>query len=307
MPDKGDPEELRQQLSRLTTEQVREDLRDLDTLPTSRLVEIMNERDRAVPEAIESALPSIAAAIDAIVERMRSGGRLVYIGAGTPGRLGVLDASEIPPTFNTESSLVVGIIAGGDGALRHSSESAEDDPAGGERDLGGIELGAADSVVGISASGRTPYVAGALAYTRSRGALSVALSCNADAENSRDADHAIEVVVGPEFVAGSTRLGAGTAQKLVLNMISTIVMVRLGKTYGNIMVDLRASNEKLRARAERAVMLVTECTAAEATAALDEADGSVKTAILMILRGLGADGARARLDEAGSLREALAD
>lgn len=296
---------LRAQLSTLATEAVREDLRDLDTLSTSRLVVLMNEQDQGVPAAVADALPTVAAAVDDIVERMRDGGRLIYIGAGTPGRLGVLDASECPPTFNVDPSLVVGIIAGGEGAIRTAVENAEDDFEGGAQALRDINLTRQDAVVGVSASGRTPYVVGALEYARDVGALAVAVACNTGSAIGRAADHTIEVVVGAEFVGGSTRLKAGTAQKLVLNMISTITMIRLGKTYGNIMVDLRATNEKLRARAERAVMLVTDCTAAESAEALALSDGSVKTAILMLLRNLGADEARAAIASSKSLRAAL--
>jgi N-acetylmuramic acid 6-phosphate etherase len=298
-------EALHAELSTLTTEAVAEDLRNLDTLPTDTIVALMNEQDQGVPLAVAKALPQIGRAIDDIAERMRAGGRLVYVGAGTPGRLGILDASECPPTFNTDPSLVVAVIAGGDGAIRVSVENVEDDPQGGAEALKAIGLDSSDSVVGISASGRTPFVVGALECARDRRALTVAVACNADSLIGRVAQHAIEVVVGPEIVAGSTRLKAGTAQKLVLNMISTIVMVRLGKTYGNIMVDLRATNEKLRVRAERAVMLVTGCSPDEAERALSQSNGSVKTAILMLSRGLTPERAAEILAEAPSLRAAL--
>jgi N-acetylmuramic acid 6-phosphate etherase len=296
---------LRAELSTLTTEAVVDDERDLDTLSTGDLVALMNNHDESVPPAVAAVLPTIATAIDGIADRMREGGRLIYIGAGTPGRLGIVDASECPPTFNVDPSLVVGIIAGGDGAIRTAVENAEDDPQGGADALTGIALTPLDIVVGISASGRTPYVVGALEYASGVGALTVAIACNSNSTIGGVADHAIEVVVGPELIAGSTRLKAGTAQKLVLNMISTIAMVRLGKTYGNIMVDLRATNEKLRARAERTVMLVTDCSPAEAAETLAQSDGSVKIAILMLLRGLSADDARASMETAPSLRAAL--
>ncbi|WP_223692876.1 N-acetylmuramic acid 6-phosphate etherase [Leifsonia poae] len=303
---RGSRELLRDELSALTTEAIREDLRDLDTLSTLRIVTLMNEQDQTVPPAVAAVLPQIAAAVDDIAERMRQGGRLIYIGAGTPGRLGILDASECPPTFNTDPSQVVGVIAGGDGAIRIAVENAEDDEQGGADALAELDVRAADVVVGISASGRTPYVVGALGFARDRGALTVALACNGGSTIGRGADHVIEVVVGPEVIAGSTRLKAATAQKLVLNMLSTITMVRLGKTYGNIMVDLRATNEKLRARAERTVMLATECSAAQAEDALARSNGSVKTAILMVLRGLTADQATTAISATTSLREALA-
>lgn len=296
---------LRAELSTLTTEAVDEGRRDLDTLSTADLVELMNKQDESVPTAIAAVLPTIAAAIDDIADRMHKGGRLIYIGAGTPGRLGIVDASECPPTFNVDASLVVGLIAGGDSAIRTAVENAEDDPQGGANALAEIAVAPADVVVGVSASGRTPYVAGALEYAAGVGALTVAIACNSNSTIGRIADHPIEVVVGPELIAGSTRLKAGTAQKLVLNMISTISMVRLGKTYGNIMVDLRATNEKLRARAERTVMLVTDCTPADAAAALVQSDGSVKIALLMMLGNLSVADARASLAAAPSLRAAL--
>ncbi len=295
------------ELAALTTEVVPPELRDLDVLPTDQLAALMNQQDQGVPSAVAAALPQISSAIDAIAERMRAGGRLIYIGAGTPGRLGILDASECPPTFNTDPSLVVGIIAGGDTAIRTAVEDAEDDPRGGADALAAIALTASDAVVGVSASGRTPYVIGALGYARQRQALTVALACNAGSLVGREADHAIEVVVGPEFVAGSTRLKAGTAQKLVLNMISTIAMIRLGKTYGNIMVDLRTTNEKLRARAERAVLLVTGCSPQEARQALARCGGSVRAAILMLSRDLTAKQAAEILAQAPSLRAALGE
>lgn len=289
----------------MTTESVEPGLGDLDTYPTGRLLELMNTADREVPLAVGRVLPAIAGAVDAIAERMRAGGRLIYIGAGTAGRLGVVDASECPPTFTVDPSRVVGIIAGGDEAIRTAVEDAEDDHAAGAEALRRLELTALDTVVGVSASGRTPYVAGALEFARSAGALAVALACNEDSLIGRLADHAIEVVVGPEFIAGSTRLKAGTAQKLVMNMISTSTMIRLGKTYGNIMVDLQATNEKLRARAERIVMLITGRPAEEARAALAGTGGSVKAAVLVLLRGLDAEHASARVAATESLRAAL--
>ncbi len=216
------------------------------------------------------------------------------------------DASECPPTFNIDPSRVVGVIAGGDTAIRTAVEDAEDDHDGGADAMAEIEVTALDSVVGLSASGRTPFVSGALEFARTAGALTVAVACNRDSVIGRGADHAIEVVVGPEFIAGSTRLKAGTAQKLIVNMISTVTMVRLGKTYGNIMVDLRATNEKLRARAERIVMLITGYTADEAGTALEDAAGSVQAAVLMLLRGLSAEDAAALVASSDSLRAALA-
>lgn len=273
------------ELSRnLTTEGVDERFAHLDELEVAELVQVMNEADKTVPEAVEQARPQITAAIEAVSQRFGSGGRIIYVGAGTSGRLGVLDASECPPTFNTSPDQVLGIIAGGDVALRSALEGAEDDPEQGAADLAAVAVGPRDAVVGIASSGRTPYVVGALRHARSAGAMTVALSCNADAEISAVAEHGIEVIVGPEVVAGSTRLRAGTAQKMVLNMISTICMVRAGKVMGNRMVDLRATNEKLRVRAVRMVAELADVDEDVATHALEQSDWRVKDAILS-LRG----------------------
>jgi N-acetylmuramic acid 6-phosphate etherase len=310
MPDHADDSRgaLRNDLARLDTEAVDESLGRLDLESTASLVERMNLGDQAVPLAVAEALDVIVPAIDAVTERLRAGGRLVYVGAGTSGRLGVLDASECPPTFGVDPSLVIGVMAGGETAIRAAVEGAEDDTEAGARDLRELELTAADAVVGLSASGRTPYVAAALRYARSVGALTVAVACNRGSRIGALADHAVEVVVGPEFIAGSTRLKAGTAQKLVLNMISTITMVRLGKTYGNVMVDLQPTNDKLKARAERTVMSITGVSASTASAALAEAGGSVKAAVLAILAGVTPASARARLARnQGDLRRALDD
>ncbi|WP_405570715.1 N-acetylmuramic acid 6-phosphate etherase [Streptomyces sp. NBC_01167] len=298
--------ELRAQLATLTTEAFRPELADIDQQPTLEIARIMNGEDRTVPDAVAAQLPRIAAAIDATAERMSRGGRLVYAGAGTAGRLGVLDASECPPTFNTDPSEVLGLIAGGPSAMVKAVEGAEDSKELAAADLDGLRLTADDTVVGISASGRTPYAIGAVEHARALGALTVGLSCNADSALAAAADHGIEVVVGPELLTGSTRLKAGTAQKLVLNMISTITMIRLGKTYGNLMVDVRASNEKLRARSRRIVALATEAADEEIEAALAATDGEVKEAILTILAGVDAATARRLLTESrGHLRAAL--
>ena len=271
------------ELSRnLSTEGVDERFAHLDRMDVGQLARVMNDADRGVPEAVEAALPQIIPAIEAISERFIAGGRLLYIGAGTSGRLGVLDASECPPTFNTRPDQVIGLIAGGDVALRSAMEGAEDDSEQGAADLAAHRVGPGDAVVGIASSGRTPYVIGALQHARSMGALTVGLSCNADAEVSAAAEHGIEVVVGPEVVAGSTRLRSGTAQKLVLNMISTITMVRAGKVMGNRMVDLRASNEKLRIRAVRMVSELAEVDEERASSALETTDWRVKDAILAL-------------------------
>ncbi|WP_406105766.1 N-acetylmuramic acid 6-phosphate etherase [Streptomyces sp. NBC_01003] len=298
--------ELRAQLATLTTEAFRPELSEIDRLSTVEIAQIMNGEDASVPTAVAEQLPQIAAAIDGTAERMARGGRLVYAGAGTAGRLGVLDASECPPTFNTDPSEVVGLIAGGPSAMVKAVEGAEDSKELAAQDLDALGLTADDVVVGISASGRTPYAIGAVEHARGRGALTIGLSCNADSALAAAADHGIEVVVGPELLTGSTRLKAGTAQKLVLNMLSTITMIRLGKTYGNLMVDVRASNEKLRARSRRIVALATGADDAAIEAALAATDGEVKNAILVILGSVdGPTAARLLTDSKGHLRAAL--
>ncbi|CAL9497007.1 N-acetylmuramic acid 6-phosphate etherase [Streptomyces werraensis] len=299
--------DLRSQLETLTTEAFRPELADVDRLPTPEIARLMNAEDASVAGAVAEQVPAIAAAIDAVAERMARGGRLVYAGAGTAGRLGVLDASECPPTFNTDPARVVGLIAGGPQAMVNPVEGAEDSAELAESDLAALGLTADDTVVGVSASGRTPYAIGAVAYARGRGALTVGLSCNRGSALAAAAEHGIEVVVGPEFLTGSTRLKAGTAQKLVLNMISTITMIRLGKTYGNLMVDVRASNEKLRARSRRIVAQVTGADDEAVERALAATDGEVKNAILVLLAGVDGPTAARLLDAAGGhLRAALA-
>jgi N-acetylmuramic acid 6-phosphate etherase len=299
--------ELRKELETLTTEAFRPELAEIDRLSTLEIARIMNGEDNTVPAAVARQLPRIAAAIDGIAERMGRGGRLIYAGAGTAGRLGVLDASECPPTFNTTPGReVVGLIAGGPEAMVTSIEGAEDSKEFAAADLGALGLTEADSVVGISASGRTPYALGAVEFARRTGALTVGLSCNAGSPLAAAADHGIEVVVGPELVVGSTRLKSGTAQKLVLNMLSTITMIRLGKTYGSLMVDVRASNEKLRARSRRIVALATGAADAAIEAALSATDGEVKPAILTLLAKVDASTATRLLAASGGhLREAL--
>lgn len=298
--------EIRRELENLTTEAFRPELAEIDRLSSLEIARIMNEEDGGVPGAVAEQLPQIAAAIDATAERMAGGGRLFYLGAGTAGRLGVLDASECPPTFNTDPSQVVGMIAGGDTALRTSTEGAEDSKELAASDLTAADLGPDDTVVGISASGRTPYAVGGVTFARALGALTIGLSCNAGSPLGAAAQHPIEVVVGPELIAGSTRLKAGTAQKLVLNMLSTITMIRLGKTYGNLMVDVRASNEKLQVRSRRIVALATGAGDEEVEAALAETRGEVKNAILTILGGVDGSTAKRLLDAShGHLRIAL--
>ncbi|MDT0158633.1 N-acetylmuramic acid 6-phosphate etherase [Microbacterium sp. ARD32] len=302
-----DRAELRSTLETFATERVDPRFAELDTLDTRAQVRLMAEHGHRAVDAVAEAEKSIARAVDGIVERMRRGGRLIYIGAGSPGRLGVLDASEVPPTFGADPGLVVGVIAGGDTALRSAVEGAEDDAAAGAAAIVELETGPLDSVVGISASGRTPYVIGALQTARERGALAISLAGNRSAQMSADADIAIEAEAAPEIVAGSTRLNSGTAQKLVLNMLSTLAMVQLGKVYGNLMVDVRSTNEKLRARAERIVISATGCSPDEATRALAAADGSVKLAVGIVSSGADPAAVREALAAAdGHLRVALA-
>ncbi|MFB7919079.1 N-acetylmuramic acid 6-phosphate etherase [Streptomyces sp. NPDC056061] len=298
---------LRAELETLTTEAFRPELAEIDRMGTLDIARIMNGEDQSVPAAVGDRLPEIAAAIDGTAERMARGGRLIYAGAGTAGRLGVLDASECPPTFNTDPSQVVGLIAGGPSAMIKAVEGAEDSKELAAADLDALGLTADDTVVGVSASGRTPYAIGAVEHARTKGALTIGLSCNADSALGAAAEHGIEVVVGPELLTGSTRLKAGTAQKLVLNMISTITMIRLGKTYGNLMVDVRASNEKLRARSRRIVSLATGASDAEIEAALAATGGEVKNAILTILGQVDGPTAESLLTASdGHLRAALA-
>ncbi|MEU6610822.1 N-acetylmuramic acid 6-phosphate etherase [Streptomyces shenzhenensis] len=306
MTSASDPRQLRAELETLTTEAFRPELAGIDRLPTLEIARLMNGEDTAVPPAVAERLPLIAAAIDAIAARMARGGRLIYAGAGTAGRLGVLDASECPPTFNTDPDRVVGLIAGGAEAMVTSVEGAEDSKELARKDLDSLVLTPDDTVVGVSASGRTPYAIGAVEHARAVGALTVGLACNAHSALAAAAEHGIEIVVGPELISGSTRLKAGTAQKLVLNMLSTITMIRLGKTYGNLMVDVRASNDKLRARSRRIVALATGAADEEIERALTETDGEVKNAILTILADVdGPTAARLLAESDGHLRAAL--
>ncbi len=294
-------------LSSLDTEASTPERGDLDMLGTEELVRSMNAEDRRVPEAVAAKTAEIAAAVDGIVDRFRRGGRLIYIGAGTAGRVGVLDASECPPTFGTDPSMVVGLIAGGETAIRSAVENAEDDDQAAEASLRQLGLTADDTVVGISASGRTPYVVGGLTFARNLGALTVAIASNAGSAIGAAAEIAIEVVTGPEFVSGSTRLKAGTAQKLVVNMLSTLSLIKLGKTYRGVMVDLLATNEKLRARSIHTVSQLAGVDVDEAVAALDAAGGSVKLALLMLATGATAESAADALKRTGGiLRDAIA-
>ncbi|MCF2972785.1 N-acetylmuramic acid 6-phosphate etherase [Synechococcus sp. Nb3U1] len=279
---------------------------EIDDLSTLELVQQINAEDRRVPEAVAHEAKRIAAAIEAIAERMQRGGRLIYIGAGTSGRLGVLDAAECPPTFSTQPGQVIGLIAGGEKALTQAVEGAEDDGEAGALALRTLSLQARDSVVGIAASGRTPFVLGGIQAARGVGALTVGLACNHPSPLTEQVDIAIAPLVGPEVILGSTRMKAGTAQKLVLNTISTGVMIRLGKTYGNLMVDLQASNAKLKRRAERMVALACDLDATTAAQLLEACGGEVKTAILVALMGCSAQEARQHLQQAnGRIRQVL--
>jgi N-acetylmuramic acid 6-phosphate etherase len=290
----------------LATETVRPELHDIDLASTEELVRLMNREDRTVPVAVGLAAADIAVAVDAIAERLADGGRMIYVGAGTSGRMGLLDAAECGPTFNTEPGQVAGILAGGRDAFAEADEGAEDDAEAGARAIAEHGVGPADAVVGITASGRTPYVLGAMRAARARGAVTVGLSCNLEAALSAEVDYAIEVDTGPELIAGSTRLKAGTAQKLVLNMLSTVTMVRLGKTYGNLMVDVRATNAKLRERATLIVEQVADVDARTARRALAACGQDTKAAIVCLLAGVEPDEAARRLAAAGGrLRDAL--
>lgn len=293
-------------LDTLLTEQRNPASAGIDRVSTGELLRIINAEDAKVAAAVTAVLPRIEAALDRITAAMEGGARLFYTGAGTSGRLGVLDASECPPTFNVPPGLVTGFLAGGDGALRHSVEGAEDSPEQGAADLDAYGFSKGDVLVGIAASGRTPYVAGAMRHARALGGEVIALACTADAEVSRYADIAIEVLCGPEVITGSTRMKAGTATKMVLNMLSTGAMVKLGHVYENLMVNVQQTNEKLRDRARRIVREALGISPEEANQLLLDASGEVKTAIVMHRLGLDAPAARLQLQKTrGNLRKAI--
>ena len=285
-------------LSSLTTETRNPKTMHLDTLSVADFAQVMNAEDQTVPVSVSHALPAITAAITAITAQFNKGGRLFYTGAGTSGRLGVLDAAECVPTFGTDPEMVQGLIAGGMPAMTVAVEGAEDNAELGAQDLRDHQLTANDTVVGIAASGRTPYVIGGLDYAKTVGAVTISLACNANAAISAHAEIQIEVPVGPEVLTGSTRLKAGTAQKLVLNMLSTGAMVGLGKVYKNLMVDVKPTNEKLVARAKRIIQQATDCDAATAAAKFEAAGHDVKLAIVMTLTGDSAAAAQTRLTAA---------
>ena len=299
-------ENLLQTLSTLITEQRNPNSMHVDSLSALEIVQLMNEEDKQVPLAIEKCLPLIAQAVERIVAAFQQDGRLVYIGAGTSGRLGVLDASECPPTFGVSPEMVKGIIAGGERALRHPIEGAEDSKTQAVVDLQTIQFSSQDVLVGIAASGRTPYVIGALEYAKSLGSVTVSIASNPNSAMANIVDIAIDTVVGPEVLTGSSRLKSGTAQKLVLNMLTTASMILMGKCYQNLMVDVQASNEKLKARAIRIVMQATDCDKALAEETLKQADQNAKLAIMMILSGLDRAQAEALLEKhQGKLQLAL--
>lgn len=276
----------------MLTEQRNPRSTQIDQLSALEILQVINEEDATIAGIVREALPAIAKAVDGIVERMRDGGRLIYVGAGTSGRLGILDAVECVPTYSTPPELVQAIIAGGETAVTHSVEGAEDNAEAGRDDLLTLNISAQDAIVGIAASGRTPYVLGALDTANKIGALTVGISCNLPAPLLNISQIDIALPVGPEVVTGSTRMKAGTAQKLVLNMISTTTMVKLGKVYGNLMVDLRPSNAKLVDRARRIICDVTGLSYEQATDLLDQSNNEVKTAIVMGMLNIGADEAR---------------
>ena len=299
-------ENLLQTLSTLITEQRNPNSMHVDSLSALEIVQLMNKEDKQVPLAIEKCLPQIAQAVECIVAAFQQGGRLVYIGAGTSGRLGILDASECPPTFGVSPEMVKGIIAGGERALRHPIEGAEDSKTHAVVDLQTIQFSSKDVLVGIAASGRTPYVIGALEYAKSLGSVTVSIASNPNSAMANIVDIAIDTVVGPEVLTGSSRLKSGTAQKLVLNMLTTASMILMGKCYQNLMVDVQASNEKLKARAIRIVMQATDCDKALAEETLKLADQNAKLAIMMILSGLDRAQAEALLEKhQGKLQLAL--
>ena len=293
-------------LDSLLTEQVNPASRDIGSRTTAEMLRIINQEDQKVTGAVEREIPQIAQAVDRITAAVQQGGRLFYIGAGTSGRLGVLDAAECPPTFHVAPELVQGIMAGGEAALARATEANEDDPEAGRRDLAARGFSGRDALVGIAASGRTPYVLGAVGAAREMGALTIGISCTPDSELARAVDIAITPLVGPEVIAGSTRMKAGSATKLVLNMISTALMIQLGHVYGNLMVNVQPKNSKLEDRARRIVAQAAEVTYERAGELLREADGNVKAAIVMARCHLGRAAAEEKLARAaGRISEVL--
>jgi len=297
---------VEEKLMQLTTESRNSRTMQIDTADTKEILAIMNDEDHRIAQAVQNVLPEIERAVEFVLGSFQNGGRLFYMGAGTSGRLGVLDAVECPPTFSTPPEMVQGVIAGGNNAFVKAVEGAEDDEAAGRKDLESRGLTNRDTVIGLAASGRTPYVKGALAYAREIGAKTAAISCNQHAQISAYADQAIEVVVGPEVLTGSTRLKAATAQKMILNMISTASMLQMGKAFENLMVDVHVSNVKLRQRAIHTIVRVTNVSKKQAEETLHLAENEVKTAIVMLQCGISCQEARHLLAEAeGYVRRAV--
>lgn len=293
-------------LAKLSTETRNPNSMTLDTMSVAEILNLMNSEDQTVPQRIHEQLPQIEAAVEKVIQQFKNGGRLIYLGAGTSGRLGVLDAAECVPTFGTDPTLVQGLIAGGQSAMTVAVEGAEDSVNLAEEDLKNLQLNKNDSVVGLAASGRTPYVIGALKYAQKVGAATISISCNKDAEISKFADYPIEVVTGPEVLTGSTRLKAGTAQKLILNMISTTSMIKLGKAYQNLMIDVKPTNDKLVERSKRIIMQATDCGYQTAEKNFLAANKDVKVAIIMILTGTDKDTAIKNLKQNdGFVRKAM--
>ncbi|MCY7817244.1 N-acetylmuramic acid 6-phosphate etherase [Bacillus haynesii] len=293
-------------LGSLTTERRNERSKRIHQAETIDMLKIMNDEDKTVAEAVQQVLPDVKTAVDYAVGSLKKGGRIIYIGAGTSGRLGVLDAAECPPTFSISPESVIGIMAGGEKALYQAVEGAEDHEAFGRRDLEAVNLSNNDTVIGIAASGRTPYVLGALKYAKETGAKTVSLTCNENSAISQAADHSIEVVVGPEVIAGSTRMKAATAHKMILNMISTAAMIKMGKVYENLMVDVKVSNDKLKERAIRIIQTVTGVPKETAAQALEKSNNQVKTAIIMLKTNEDAASAEKLLQKSeGDIEKAL--
>lgn len=297
---------MNNELDKLVTESVNENSKNIDRVSTEKMVEIINAEDKKVADAVEKEKKNIAAAVDEITAALKNGGRLIYMGAGTSGRLGILDASECPPTYGVSSELVKGLIAGGEDAIRNSIENAEDSKEEAVEHLENINFSKNDFLVGIAASGSTPYVIGGLEYAKSLGAKTAALSCNPDSKIAEIAEISIAPVVGPEVVTGSTRMKAGTAQKMVLNMLSTATMIKLGKVYKNYMVDLQVKNNKLAERAKNMIMAVSEVSYKKAEKYLEKTDNNVKLAIMMLNSGLEKEKAEEELTKyEGRLAEAI--
>lgn len=293
-------------LTKLSTEKTNNNTNNIDMLDTLDILTLINNEDKTVPLAVAKELANIAAAVDTIYQKLKTGGRLFYLGAGTSGRLGILDAVECPPTYGTEPAMVQGLIAGGTSAIFKAQEGAEDNPVLAETDLKKAEFSSSDVLVGIAASGRTPYVCGGLNYAKKIGAAAIAISCSSESKIASIADIAITPITGAEVITGSTRMKAGTAQKLILNMLSTAVMIKLGKVYGNLMVDVKTTNQKLAERALNIVTQAADCNRKEAQTALTKASGNTKLAILLLLTGCtAAEGTAMLKNNAGHLRQAL--